>query len=76
MEMSVGDDGPSCSASNYLAEAGFEDNVSQKHFLYLLYSATQKKIYSGCFFRYECDMILTKTEKKGCIPKLESLGID
>ena len=34
--------GPSCLASNYLAEAGFEDNFSQKHFLYLLYSALQK----------------------------------
>ena len=57
MEMSVGDDGPSCSASNYLAEAGFEDNVSQKHFLYLLYSATQKILIMAASF----DMNVTRS---------------
>ena len=31
----------------------------KKHFLYLLYSATQKNFPFGCFFWYECDMILT-----------------
>ena len=65
--------GPSCSASNYFADAGFEDDFLKKHFLYLLYSATQK-IYSGCFFWYQCDMILKKNwKKRGCIPKLKCL---
>ena len=48
----------------------------RKSISYTYCIAPRKKIYSGCFFRYECDMILTKTKKKGRLPKLESLGIE
>ena len=61
---------PSCSASNYFAVAGFEDNFSKKQFLYLLY--TQKNFILAASF----DINATWSEqklKKGCIPKLKWL---
>ena len=65
--------GPSCSASNYFADAGFEDDFLKKHFLYLLYSATQKNLFWLLLLISMRHDLNKNWKKRGCIPKLKCL---
>ena len=64
---------PSCSASNYFADAGFEDYFLKKHFLYLLYSAMQKTFVLAASFDISATWSQQKLKKRGCIPRLKWL---